>query len=56
MRYHTMRKISITLTNDEIDGVIKFLPMLQPLRHLIPKDLVSVVSKVERAINEDRNL
>ena len=46
-----VRMINIPLTENEMESVKKAIPMLNAVRHLIPKALLSVVQKVEDAIN-----
>ena len=45
-----MKKLSIELTDDEMDAIERFAPMIDAIRHIIPQGLLSVVHKVEQAI------
>lgn len=46
-----MRTLKVTLTEREMEAIHKAMPMLNSLRALIPATLISVVHKVEEAIN-----
>ena len=46
-----VRMLKIPITDLEMEAVKKAMPMLNAIRHLIPKALLSVVQKVEDAIN-----
>ncbi len=48
-----MRKLSIELTEDEMNAIHRFAPMIDAIRHIFPKELLSVVHKVEKAIKEN---
>ena len=47
-----MRKLSIELTEEEMDAIHRFAPMIDAIRHIIPQGLLSVVHKVEKAIKD----
>ena len=46
-----MKIVKVALSDKEMAAIKKAMPMLNALRHLIPEGLVSVVHKVEEAIN-----
>jgi hypothetical protein len=48
---YIVKTIKVTLKDSEMEAVKKAMPMLHAFRHLIPAGLVSVVHKVEEAIN-----
>ena len=50
-----MRELSIKLTEEEMDAIHRFAPMIDAIRHIIPQGLLSVVHKVEKAIKENEN-
>lgn len=47
-----MPKLTIDVTQDELDAIHRFVPMLDNIRHIIPQGLLSVFHKVEAAIKE----
>jgi len=46
-----MKDVNISLTDEEMDSLVKYLPMLDKMKHLIPSSLLSVFHKVKEAIH-----
>lgn len=47
-----MRKITVELTELEMDTLQRYSGMINAMRHLVPAALASVLTKVETAIKE----
>ena len=50
-----MRKITVELTEIEMDTLQRYSGMINAMRHLVPAALGSVLTKVEEAIKENKH-
>ncbi len=50
-----MRKLTITLTEDEMATLDRFAPFIEQVKAVMPAGLVTIVHKVEAAMKEQRD-
>jgi hypothetical protein len=46
-----MKDVNVSLTDEEVASIEKYLPMLDKMKHLIPNSLLSVFHKVKESLN-----